>query len=191
MRRRRRNSGFSTLAPNVTFAHLVRTAKLRWRIERDYLELKPEIGLGHFEGRGWRGFHHHATLCIAAYAFLVAERATFPPRKRVAVRSSKCLPFPKITGRGVLPIRRERHVPDSIATLRREIAVRLAALLDRCPCCSQPRSNQKNRSYFMFDAVGLTRHATNARLHTITSCSLHPVPAIMRANLYLHLISFE
>jgi len=69
----------STLSANVTFAHLVRTAKLRWRIERDYLELKQEIGLGHFEGRGWRGFHHHATLCIAAYAFLVAERAAFPP----------------------------------------------------------------------------------------------------------------
>jgi len=69
----------STLGRNVTFAHLVRTAKLRWRIERDYLELKQEIGLGHFEGRGWRGFHHHATLCIAAYAFLVAERAAFPP----------------------------------------------------------------------------------------------------------------
>src|SRR5262245_400788 len=69
----------STLGPNVTFAHLVRTAKLRWRIERDYLELKQEIGLGHFEGRGWRGFHHHATLCIAAYAFLAAERAGFPP----------------------------------------------------------------------------------------------------------------
>jgi len=69
----------STLGRNTTFAHLVYTAKLRWRIERDYLELKQEIGLGHFEGRGWRGFHHHATLCIAAYAFLVAERAAFPP----------------------------------------------------------------------------------------------------------------
>ena len=71
----------STLGANVTFVHLVHTAKLRWRIERDYLELKQEIGLGHFEGRGWRGFHHHATLCIAAYAFLVAERAAFPPSK--------------------------------------------------------------------------------------------------------------
>ena len=69
----------STLRAKITFAHLVRIAKLRWRIERDYLELKQEIGLGHFEGRGWRGFHHHATLCIAAYAFLVAERAAFPP----------------------------------------------------------------------------------------------------------------
>jgi SRSO17 transposase len=69
----------STLRASITFAHLVSTAKLRWRIERDYLELKQEIGLGHFEGRGWRGFHHHATLCIAAYAFLLVERAAFPP----------------------------------------------------------------------------------------------------------------
>jgi SRSO17 transposase len=69
----------STLRENITFTHLVHMAKLRWRIERDYLELKQEIGLGHFEGRGWRGFHHHATLCIAAYGFLVSERAAFPP----------------------------------------------------------------------------------------------------------------
>ena len=69
----------STLDKTVTFSHLVHTTKLRWRIERDYLELKQEIGLGHFEGRGWRGFHHHATLCIAAYGFLIAERAAFPP----------------------------------------------------------------------------------------------------------------
>ena len=54
--------------------------KLRWRIERDYQELKQELGLGHFEGRGWRGFHHHATLCIAAYGFLVSERETIPLR---------------------------------------------------------------------------------------------------------------
>ena len=72
---------FSTLRENITFKHLVHIAKLRWRIERDYLELKQEIGLGHFEGRGWRGFHHHATLCIAAYGFLVSERADFPPSK--------------------------------------------------------------------------------------------------------------
>jgi SRSO17 transposase len=53
--------------------------KLRWRIERDYEELKQELGLGHFEGRNWRGFHHHATLVIAAYGFLVQERCLFPP----------------------------------------------------------------------------------------------------------------
>lgn len=51
---------------------------LRWRVERDYQELKGEIGLDHFEGRTWRGFHHHATLCTAAHAFLALRRAPFP-----------------------------------------------------------------------------------------------------------------
>lgn len=69
----------STLPQDVTFRTLVDTTKLRWRIERDYQELKQEVGLGHFEGRGWRGFHHHATLCIAAYGFLISERETIPP----------------------------------------------------------------------------------------------------------------
>jgi SRSO17 transposase len=64
------------LPANTPIKELVRVAKLRWRIERDYQELKQELGLGHFEGRSWRGFHHHATLCIAAYGFLVAERLT-------------------------------------------------------------------------------------------------------------------
>ena len=58
---------------------LVDLAKLRWRIERDYQELKQELGLGHYEGRGWRGFHHHATLAIAAYGFLISERSAIPP----------------------------------------------------------------------------------------------------------------
>ena len=69
----------SSLPDDIGFARLVDLAKLRWRIERDYQELKQEIGLGHFEGRGWRGFHHHATLCIAAYGFLISERETIPP----------------------------------------------------------------------------------------------------------------
>ncbi len=70
---------FSTLPATISFARLVDFAKLRWRIERDYQELKQELGLGHYEGRGWRGFHHHATLCIAAYGFLISERETLPP----------------------------------------------------------------------------------------------------------------
>ena len=69
----------STLPPDIAFDRMVDRAKLRWRIERDYQELKQELGLGHYEGRGWRGFHHHATLCIAAYGFLIAERQTIPP----------------------------------------------------------------------------------------------------------------
>ena len=70
---------FSTLPKKITFRALVDLTKLRWRIERDYQELKQEVGLGHFEGRGWRGFHHHATLCIATYGFLISERETIPP----------------------------------------------------------------------------------------------------------------
>jgi len=69
----------STLPQDIAFERLVNLTKLRWRIERDYQELKQELGLGHFEGRGWRGFHHHATLCIAAYGFLISERETIPP----------------------------------------------------------------------------------------------------------------
>ena len=69
----------ATLADDIPFDRLVDLAKLRWRIERDYQELKQELGLAHYEGRGWRGFHHHATLCIAAYGFLISERETIPP----------------------------------------------------------------------------------------------------------------
>src|SRR5712671_3262365 len=64
----------STLDEKIPFRRLVDIAKMRWRIERDYQELKQEIGLGHYEGRGWPGFHHHGTLCIAAYGFLISER---------------------------------------------------------------------------------------------------------------------
>jgi SRSO17 transposase len=69
----------STLPANTSLTALVRVARHRWIMERDYEELKQELGLGHYEGRGWRGFHHHATLCIAAYGFLVIERTRFSP----------------------------------------------------------------------------------------------------------------
>lgn len=85
----------STLPDTITFPGLVEAAKLRWRIERDYQELKQEVGLGHYEGRGWRGFHHHATLCIAAYGFLVSERETIPPS---GPRSTRMLPQPILSG---------------------------------------------------------------------------------------------
>jgi len=69
----------STMPADTPIATLVDTAKLRWRIERDFQDLKQEIGLDHYEGRGWRGFHHHAALSIAAYGFLLAERSPIPP----------------------------------------------------------------------------------------------------------------
>ncbi len=69
----------STLPKTMHLSGMVDITMMRWRIERDYHELKQEVGLGHFEGRSWRGFHHHATMCIAAYGFLVSERGAFSP----------------------------------------------------------------------------------------------------------------
>jgi SRSO17 transposase len=83
----------STLPEDVVLAEFVNLAKLRWRIERDYQELKQEIGLGHYEGRGWRGFHHHATLAIAAYGFLLSERSRIPPS---GSRNAAVLPAPAL-----------------------------------------------------------------------------------------------
>src|SRR5258708_513671 len=79
----------STFPSNITPRDLVDAAKLRWRIARDYEELKQEAGLGQYEGRGWRGFHHHGTMCIAAYGFLISERETIPPS---GPRSATLLP---------------------------------------------------------------------------------------------------
>jgi hypothetical protein len=62
------------LPADTSLKVLVATAMGGWRIERDYQELKSELGLHHYEGRNWRGFHHHASLCIAAYGFLMRER---------------------------------------------------------------------------------------------------------------------
>ena len=79
---------------NMSFRGLVDLAKLRWRIERDYQDLKQEIGLGHYEGRGWRGFHHHGTMSIAAYGFLISERERIPPSglDRAAAIEKSALP---------------------------------------------------------------------------------------------------
>lgn len=104
----------STMPASTPLTTLVRTVKLRWRIERDYEELKDELGLDHYEGRGWRGFHHHATLCIAAYGFLVVERGLFSP-SGVALLG---LPF----ANAALPKGfRPRGAPDPGATSRRTV----------------------------------------------------------------------
>jgi SRSO17 transposase len=84
----------STLSAGTQLRDLVRLAKHRWIVERDYEELKQELGLGHFEGRGWRGFHHHATLCMAAYGFLVTERSRFSPSARAGQLALRAPPIP-------------------------------------------------------------------------------------------------
>jgi SRSO17 transposase len=96
----------STLPAKTKLKDLVAIAKQRWIIERDYQELKQELGLGHYEGRGWRGFHHHATLCIAAYGFLVAERNRFSPSARAgALGLPAPEPPPGFRPRGSRPTR--------------------------------------------------------------------------------------
>jgi SRSO17 transposase len=82
----------STVPGDVESQELISLAKIRWRIERDYQELKDELGLDHYEGRGWRGFHHHGVLCIAAYAFLAAERGRLSPPQAVAFLQPAPLP---------------------------------------------------------------------------------------------------
>lgn len=101
----------STLPENLSLKRLVYIAKHRWIIERDYQELKQELGLGHYEGRGWRGFHHHATLCIAAYGFLVAERTLFSPSARAGNLQLSAAAVPKgFRARGSRP----RRAPQSL-----------------------------------------------------------------------------
>ncbi len=104
LQRRRRPKGdteplkywLSTLPEDRPLTRMVYAAKMRWRIERDDQDLKQDLGLGHYEGRGWRGFHHHASLSIAAYGFLLAQRLRQPDeiggKKCAAQRPQPALP---------------------------------------------------------------------------------------------------
>jgi SRSO17 transposase len=118
----------STLDKNISFRRLVDIAKMRGRVERDYQDLKQEIGLGHYEGRGWPGFHHHGTLCIAAYGFLISERETIPPS---GPRSSRMLTKPAIPS-GYRP----RGAPDPAPASRPQFDRDRPPQIDR-----RPRSN--------------------------------------------------
>ena len=98
--------------------------------------MKQELGLGHYEGRGWRGFHHHAALAISAYGFLLSERLAIgtPVSAKKTSQHARHLQFPTIALCGEVR-RAQRHTADSIATIRYELTVRLVAGLDVCPCC--------------------------------------------------------
>ncbi|OTP76207.1 Mobile element protein [Caballeronia sordidicola] len=107
------------------------SSHLRWRIERDYQDQKQELGLGHYEGRGWRGFHHHAALAIAAYGFLLSERLATgtPVGAKKTSQHARHLQFPTIRLRGEIR-RAQRRTADSIAIIRYELTLRLVAELD-------------------------------------------------------------
>ncbi len=123
----------STVPEDASLEDLVHLAEIRSRIDRDYQEMKSELGLGRYEGRSWLGFHHHGTLCIAAYAFLAAERARLSPPEPLAFLKPARLP--PDSGRGAPLLRAERHVASSITTLRLGHARRLVQTLAYCPWC--------------------------------------------------------
>jgi SRSO17 transposase len=121
-----------TLPPATPLAEVVATAKARWWVEQGYRDLKQEVGLGDYEGRGWRGFHHHVTLTFVAYGFLVMRRCQTaqPAGGRAAPYT-----FPVVTDPARPPLRPERHAPTSIPTMRRRLTIGLARRLPRCPYC--------------------------------------------------------
>jgi SRSO17 transposase len=132
----------TTMDKEMPFRELVDLVKMRWRIERDYLDMKQEVGFGHYEGRGWPGFHHHGTLCIAVYGFLISERERIPPSaprcawrvKKPAVSGSyrpRGAPTPNPTSRSQL----DRNAPSSIdernRTSTREVSVLWASTQEK------------------------------------------------------------
>jgi len=125
----------STMPSDTPPDQLVRIAKIRWRIERDYQALKDEIGLDHFEGRGWRGFHHHGVLCVAAYAFLAAERARLSPPEPLSFL--RAAPLPKgfkprgSPGTSTAPRREFNHDVPSPANPSRSSTPRLRMVRSR------------------------------------------------------------
>ena len=118
----------SNLPGTSSLKKLVSTIHMRWRIERDYQELKDEIGIDHFEGRSWRGFHHHAALCIAAYGFIAAERARLFPLQPSP--SSQCRQASN-RSRAVRRTNAYRRSPFSIRTIRHFIVQVLMGQSDR------------------------------------------------------------
>lgn len=129
---------FSNLPRNLPWPAMIDTVMGRWRIEREYEELKQELGLGHYEGRNWRGFHHHASLCIAAYGFLMLERLS--GSKKTPLDSTSPTRRLLSAGGGLGPM--QRHEPTSIATCRFRLARAIARTLLQCPCCGRQMTRQ-------------------------------------------------
>jgi hypothetical protein len=135
----------TTLPRRWSKKQIVRHLKERWRTERAYEELKGELGLDHFEGRSFVGWHHHVSVVLCCYAFVVAERMRISP--------------PRPPGR-VQPVRStsrpERHFADSFITIRLAIARMLVRWLPRCPCCHQvnpPRGAARDQRQLLYITV--------------------------------------
>jgi SRSO17 transposase len=130
----------ATVDPDMLLTQLVDLAHMRWRIEHDYRDLKQEIGLGHYEGRGWTGFHHHGTLSIAAYGFLVSERERIPPSGTRSAAPIEKSPVPSDY--------RPRGAPSPATTSRPELDRDGPMHVGRCdrnaPAAAMPRLHPPN-----------------------------------------------
>lgn len=95
---------FSNLPADTSRLRAVRLWKSRWPVEHGYQQLKEQLGLDHFEGRSWRGFHHHAAMPLLAYGFLLLERHRARPnrprrrKKGIPSRPSRCGHYPAFDG---------------------------------------------------------------------------------------------
>jgi hypothetical protein len=119
------------LSKHTSRKRLVRLAHIRWQVERDYEDLKQEVGLDHYGGREYVGWNHHVPARLAAFAFLLRERALgFSRAGRASKRSIQ--PRSRSDGEGV-PLRRERHTPNFLATTRIAILTSAVHWLIRCP----------------------------------------------------------
>jgi len=163
---------------DTNLATLVATSKRRWIIERDYEEPKKDLGLGHYEGRGWRGFHHHATLCNAAYGFLITERSRFPPQPAL---DSSNLPHPKLHPTGSPAGRAQRHTPRSIATLCILVPRVLAGRLPCCPLCCALRLQHSSTSQvpYFHSVAQKEESTTQSRSHVQPGHGGKPVMRIL------------
>jgi hypothetical protein len=139
----------TTVDPKMSLRELVDLAKLRWRIERDYEDLKQEVGLGHYEGRGWRGFHHHGTLAITVYGFLVSERETIPPSGPRSAAPIEKSPLPS----GYRP----RGAPDPAAAPRPKL-----------DCHNASRSGRRDRKQTAEMPVLQASHAQQPEMEFVT-----------------------
>ena len=113
----------STLPPSTDLASLVRMVKIRWWIEQGYQQLKDELGLDHYEGRRWQGWHHHVTLTMMAFAFLALERLRAKKNFWVALATADdsgvtcgaCWPSGPAPAAGVaLPLSRFASIPPKL-----------------------------------------------------------------------------
>ena len=147
---------FSTLPEDIAFDRLVDLTKLRWRIERDYQELKQELGLGDYEGRGWRGFHHHATLCIAAYGFLDRRTGRPSPLRTTFLRAARAI----CHSRRLPTQRRRRSDPNATSQTRSRQCDDASSSLSPGPsrdALAATRRSARRQEFPITDAVRLGR----------------------------------